>query len=43
MNKVLLLLLLLLLWQYKRLDGIGWAANRNQPQHRLKFVLTITQ
>ena len=21
----------------------SWAANRNQPQHRLKFVVTITQ
>ena len=23
--------------------SFGWAANRNQPQHRLKFVVTITQ
>ena len=22
--------------------SFGWAANRNQPQHRLKFVVTIT-
>ena len=43
---LLLLLLLSLLWQNKRLDAqsknkknFGWAANRNQPQHRLKFVI----
>ena len=23
--------------------SFGWAANRNQPQHRLKFMVTITQ
>ena len=23
--------------------SFGWAANRNHPQHRLKFVVTITQ
>ena len=22
--------------------SFGWAANRNQPQHRLKFIVTIT-
>ena len=26
-----------------KLKSFGWAANRNQPQHRLKFVVTITQ
>ena len=36
----------MLLWENKRLDAqsknkknFGWAANRNQPQHRLKFVI----
>ena len=23
--------------------SFGWAANLNQPQHRLKFMVTITQ
>ena len=23
--------------------SFGWVANRNQPQHRLKFMVTITQ
>ena len=43
-------LLSLLLWQYKRLDAqskknksFGWVANRNQPQHWLKFLVTITE
>ena len=26
-----------------KIKSFGWAANRNQPQHRLKFVVTITQ
>ena len=26
-----------------KIKSPGWAANRNQPQHRLKFVVTITQ
>ena len=26
-----------------KIKSLGWAANRNQPQHRLKFVVTITQ
>ena len=26
-----------------KIKSLGSAANRNQPQHRLKFVVTITQ
>ena len=28
--------------EYKN-KSFGWAGNRNQPQHRLKFVVTIIQ
>ena len=26
-----------------KIKSFGWAANHNQPQHQLKFVVTITQ
>ena len=42
------IIIIIIMWQNKRLDAqsknkknFGWAANRNQPQHRLKFVINI--
>ena len=30
-------------WPEEKNKSFGWEANRNQPQHRLKFVVPITQ